>query len=40
MPRLLQIITLRFTGSDNKIWSNIKMSENIMTMIVDSDLQP
>ena len=28
-------VTLRFTCSERKIWSNIKKSENFMTMAVD-----
>ena len=34
IPCLLLIIMLRFTCGDSKSWSNIKMSQNIMTMIV------
>ena len=34
IPCLLLIITLRFTCGERKIWSNIKKSQNIMTMIV------
>ena len=34
MPCLLLTITIRFTCGDTKILSNIKMSQNIMTRIV------
>ena len=33
-PCLLLIITLRFTYGERKLWRNIKMSQNIMAMIV------
>ena len=35
MPCSLLIITIRFTCGETKILSNIKMSQNIMTRIVD-----
>ena len=38
MPCLLLIITILFTCGDTKIWSNIKMSQNIMTRIAESFL--
>ena len=34
MPCLLLIITLRFTCGEKKLLPNIKMSQNIMAMIV------
>ena len=34
MSCLLLLITLRFTSSERKMYSNIKNSENIMNMIV------
>ena len=35
LPCLLLMMTLRFTCGGKKIWSNIKKSQIIMTMIVD-----
>ena len=34
-PSLLLIITLSFTCGEIKIWSNIRKSQNIMTMILE-----
>ena len=35
VPCLLLIVTLRFICGKRKIWSNIKMSQSITTMVVD-----
>ena len=39
MPCLLLVITLRFTCGEKKIWYNIKVSQNIMKMIVGPKFQ-